>query len=256
MLRRIGVLASLAVVAAMFAGVPSAQAQTTAGVCVFTGLAGGLTPIPNITADVGTPDIERGTYSFSTAGGGTAACAGVFAGAPDVVTTEDGTLGIDSDGYYDNIYCGTGWAHDLNGSDTTVRVRATTLNTVGYEIPFVAGVGPLIIGPDDAPATAAASELITAGDHTGHVTANDVGDEDQSHGTPTDGKDSKFVGGGGVVISAGSGEPPTVPHDNCFNADDGDSLPNHTNEFLVAGFFVGATDPTYDLDAGDTDPNP
>ena len=261
MLRRIGILASLAVVAAMFAGVQSAQAQT-AGVCVFSGLAGGLTPIPNITADTATPSIERGTYSFSTAGGGTAACAGQFEGQRGVATTANGSLTIDSEGYYDNIYCGTGWAHDLNGNGTFVRIgtgtippsTGATITDAGFEIPFVAGVGPLLIGPDDAPATAAASGLIGPGGHGAHVTANDVGTEDENHGPlGGDGKDSKYVGGGAVVISAGSGEPPTVTHDNCFNQDDGDSLANHTNEFLVAGFFVAADDPQYDLDTGDTD---
>ena len=256
MLRRIGILASLAVVAAMFAGVQSAQAQgPTAGVCVFSGLAGGLTPIPNITADTATPSVERGTYSFSTAGGGTAACAGVFEGTAGVATTPNG-LTIDSEGYYDNIYCGTGWAHDLNGNGTFVRITQTippspgaTITGAGFEIPFVAGVGPLLIGPDDAPATAAASELIPPSgddDHSSHVTADDVGTEDENHGPlGGDGKDSAYVGGGAVVISAGRGEPPTVPHDNCFNQDNGNSLPNHTNEFLVAGFFVAADDPTY-----------
>ena len=146
MLRRIGVLASLAVVATMFAGVSTASAQT-AGVCVFTGLSGNLTPdIQSIESDLLalTPlDIERGDYNFSTGAPANAACAGLFNGNPRV----EPNATIISHGSYDNILCGTGFAHDLDGLGTTVTAGPDTITGAGYEIPFVAGQGPLIIGP-------------------------------------------------------------------------------------------------------------
>ena len=259
MLRRIGVIASFAVTAAMFAGIQGAQAQDAGIACIFHGVPGGWTPIPNKTADTVTPSVERGTYSFSTDGGGFAVCgvegAGIFVG---VASTATGSLTLESDGYYDNVYCGHKlWMHDLNGNDSSIQIRpggftvppgrTITITGWGYEIPFVGGEGPMLIGADDEPATAAFSEFITAGDHSAHVSAFDVGTEDQGHGPfGGDGRDSRYEGRGEVEITPGSGEPPTQPRDNCFNQDDGDGLPNHTNEFQVAGHFVMAPDPTYD----------
>ena len=225
MLRRIGVLTSLAVVAVMFAGVSSAQAQT-AGVCVFTGLSGQLTPgIEDASADDGVIDIERGSYNF-TSGGTTpdvpATCAGVFDGTPQVDQVD-----ITSNGFYDNIVCGTGWAHDLDGSGTTVTGLTTGIsigpNEAGYEIPFVAGNGPLLIGGPTA--TVDASELLPADPGRGsHSTATGL---DATHA----GVSSSFTGVGFVHIT-----PDSAQGDNCV-ASTGDA---ETDAFEVAGFFVAA----------------
>ena len=220
MLKRIGVLASLAVVAAMFMGVTSANAAVgDAGVCVFDGLSGTLNPsIPGIANDPGLIDVERGSYNFHT-GGATgnlgAVCAGVFGGSPDV-----GTVDITSDGYYDNIICGTGFAHDLDGAETSLTgtgVLGTTINisNAGYEIPFVGGVGPLLIGP--GPSLAALSEVLTAGGHA--ATGPDAG-----HGDKT----SDWLGAGLVQITP-----------DALNGG-GDCVVNDTSEFQVRGLFVGA----------------
>lgn len=231
MLRRIGVLASLAVMATMFAGISSAQAQT-AGVCIFTGLSGQLqangaavgTGIQNADLDFqqaatlnGAPlDVERGSYNF----GGSGTCAGVLNGAP-----QTGTFPITSSGNYDNIVCGTGFAHDLDGNGTNLAALGVSpTNPAGYEIPFVAGNGPLLIGPGGKPALAAVTDLLppeagSVGTHP-HDGAASAG----IHGNVV----SNYVGVGAVNIL------PTSP-DNCATSADGD-----TDQFNVTGFFVGA----------------
>ena len=228
MLRRIGVLASLAVVAAMFAGTSSAQA--TAGVCVFEGLAGTLEPdIPPISADL-SPDFEQGAYEYT---GSTAACAGEFGGEPEV----SAEVQIDSAGLYDNILCGTGFAHDVDGSDTTVEgtslvgppVDANGEDTIsigpgeaGYEIAFVAGVGALRIGApgdDGHPSLSAVAPAHPPADPM-------VSDPDEDHDSIT----SDYTGAGIVQISPGTG-PETAVDQNCLVNDP-------VSAFQVAGFFV------------------
>ena len=204
MLRRIGVLASLAVVAVMFAGVASAQAAVgDAGVCVFTGLAGnlvddgpngaeGISSAQEDFAQGGLQDIETGSYHYT----GPATCAGVFNSTPVVPALNNTT--ITSDGNYQNIVCGTGWANDIGGDGTVADgPGAADIANVGYEIPFLAGTGPLFIG---APFTSTAPNT-----------------QGQSLG-------GNYVGLGVVHIQ------PVSP-DNCVTTD--------TNEFSVAGAFVG-----------------
>jgi hypothetical protein len=229
MLRRIGVLASLAVVAAMFAGVSTASAQLppTAGVCIFTGLSGQLQPgIQNAVPDIPPlVDVERGTYNF----GGNGTCAGLLNGAP-----QTGTFPITSAGNFDNIVCGTGFAHDLDGSGTTLAALGVgPTNPAGYEIAFVAGTGPLLIGPAGKPALAGLSELLPADASAPTHPADGVGGG--MHGTVA----SNFVGGGLVNIVPGSAAPPNPPNENCIEPSppdpDGD-----TDQFAVTGFFVGA----------------
>ena len=228
MLRRIGVLASLAVVAAMFAGVSTASAQLppTAGVCIFDGLSGQLQPgIDNIAKDLSL-DIDRGTYSFT--GDGT--CAGLLNGVPT-----SGSFPIASNGNYDNILCGTGFAHDLDGGGTTLAALGVSpTNPAGYEIPFVAGIGPLLIGPEGKPALAGATDIL--GGVTG-VQGTHLADGAGGglHGSVV----SNYVGAGLVSIVPGTAQPPDPPNENCIEPSppdpDGD-----TDQFAVNGFFVGA----------------
>ena len=205
MLRRIGVLASLAVFATMFAGISTAQAQS-AGVCVFEGLAGNLTP-PLPAGSTDTIDFEQGTYDY----GGPARCAGKF--GDDVITPTGAgpNVRIDSDGYYDNMVCGTGFAHDTDGSNTVVQQTAggsATVDNVGYEIPFTNGQGPLLI--------AQGTTLAAQAGAPNHPEAGS--DSSASHG-PTTGD---FQGEGDVQI---------VPND-------GDCVTTPVGEFLVNGSFV------------------
>ena len=223
MLRRIGVLASLAVMATMFAGVQSASAQT-AGVCVFEGLAGTLTPaIPNALADLSL-DVEQGEYVYT---GNTAVCAGVFDGAPQVATN----VSINSEGYYDNLLCGTGTAHDADGDKTTVSGNGIDVTGAGYQIPFIGGVGPLLIGPSGAPNIGG---LLPGGG--AHSDATDPDPQDMAH-APVSGD---YTGLGVVQITPGQGLP-TPDRDNCITpagippGGDGD-----TDSFEVKGFFVAA----------------
>jgi hypothetical protein len=205
MLRRIGVLASLAVLATMFAGISTANAQS-AGACVFTGVAGQLEPdLPAIAGDL-TPDIEQGSYHFD----GDATCAGLLDGVlftPGV--TPNAT--IVSDGFYDNLYCSTGLAHDTNGAGTTLSDGTNTVDDVGYVIPFAAGTGPLLIGAGTIPNVAAAN----LGSHA------DGGSGSGSHGAIT----GAFAGAGAVNILPAAGG-------NCVTTDVG--------EFAVTGGFVAA----------------
>jgi hypothetical protein len=245
MLKRIGVLTSLAVVAVMFAGVSSAQAAT-AGVCVFSGLAGELTPIQNAQPDLedlgqpGNPlpaplDFEQGGYKYGHSNPGGATCGGVLNGNLVVPSLGNGT--ITSDGYYDNIICGTGFAHDIDGSDTHLIGAGNDITGVGYQIPFVAGVGPLLIA-DGAPNLAG---LLAPNHGAG---AND--DETHADASTTDPNTGlTYTGAGLVQITPGAGTPtpqsiqdPT--HDNCVNHGavvNGDTT---TDEFEVKGFLIAA----------------
>ena len=210
MRRRVGVLASLLVVAAMFAGVSTAQAQTE--VCVFEGVAVLDPGIQNISDDLGDPDpfdIEQGEYIFD------GECAGTG-------------VEIHSDGYYDNILCGSGFAHDLDGSGTAVGV----LGGWGYEILFAGGVGALFIGPDgrDPLVNQLSGDLgIADGDHQGGAAT--AGDADHNHSAV----ESGFTGHGAVWITPGAGPHPS-PQQNCTFSSSGT-----TDQFRVHGFFV-ATD--------------
>jgi len=225
MLRRIGVLASLAVVAAMFAGTSSAQA--TAGVCVFEGLAATLEPdIPPIkTEDL---LLEQGAYEYT---GSTAACAGEFGGEPEV----SAEVQIDSAGFYDSLLCGTGFWHDLDGSHTVVAgtslvgppVDADGADTIsigpgelGHEIAFVASVGALRIG---APGDDGHRSLSS---RAGGFHPQAAGTRDENHGPIS----SEYTGVGIVQISPGTG-PETALSQNCIAGDD-------VSAFQVAGFFV------------------
>jgi hypothetical protein len=210
---------SLALVATMFASVSSAQATT--GVCVFTGLSGALTPpIESIQKDLtqaGDPllDVERGGYNFSTGTPADAVCAGTFNGVPQVVTNAS----ITSEGSYDNIKCGTGFAHDLDGDGTLVTggtppvTIGGSADPAGYEIPFVGGTGPLLIGPNGKAPLAAATDLLPA--DPDNVPANHT----DAHNPVV----SNYVGLGAVNIV------PVSPG-NCVNQDVG--------VFTVTGFFV------------------
>jgi len=212
MRRRVGVLASLLVVAAMFAGVSTAQAQTE--VCVFEGVAVLDPGIQNISDDLGDPDpfdIEQGEYIFD------GECAGTG-------------VEIHSDGYYDNILCGSGFAHDLDGSGTAVGV----LGGWGYEILFAGGVGALFIGPAgrDPLVNQLSGDLgIPDGDHQDVDPPEDDPDNaDHVHGPV----ESGFTGHGAVWITPGDGSvPPSEDPDNCISSDDGT-----TDQFRVAGYFV------------------
>jgi hypothetical protein len=227
MLRRIGILASLAVVAAMFVGSSTAQGAT-AGVCVFTGLAGTLTPdIPNAIPDIadGNPlDVEKGAYTYASGdGGGQAVCAGVVGNTPVPPTAAT----ILSNGGYDNIICGTGFAHDANGDASSITAGALSLggpgDPGGYQIPFVSGIGPLLVGPNGAPNLGVALTGPNAADGAATITSN-------------------YVGTGLVQITPGNdADSPTV-RDNCVSpagttgpfSNDG-----NTGQFQVKGFLVG-----------------
>lgn len=221
MYRRIAVLASLAVVGAMFVGSTTANAAVgdAAGACVFTGLAGNLTDdvngaegidsIRDDISDIATnpltvADIEHGTYDYS----GPAFCAGKF-GTATILPNADGSpnANISSKGEYHNVLCGTGYASDATGDETTITSGTTVVEDVGYEIPFVAGNGPLHIGTgldSTNPFDEAGTQITGAYAGTGAV-----------HITPDDDLDLNDGG------------------DNCATVD--------TNEFQVAGAFVAAS---------------
>ena len=209
MLRRIGVLTSVAVVAAMFAGVPSAHAQT-AGVCLFTGVSGELTPdIQSIESDLLalTPlDIERGNYNFFAGGivDGNAPCSG------------DLSANFATQGSYDNILCGTGFWHDLDGSHTWTTA---TGGRIGYEIPFVAGQGPMLIGPKGG-----RPSLVSLTAILGTDTVNSAAQQDPFNRPVT----GDFTGTGFVNI---------VPQN--FIPELGQSCYSQpVNRFVVTGFFI------------------
>ena len=177
MFRRIAVISSLAVIAAMFVGSSTASAAAgDAGVCVFTGLAGNLTDSQNGTAGIPSAqkdfgdgslhDVETGTYQY----GGPAFCAGRFNGATVNPTSAAPNATITSNGQYHNVVCGTGYASDPTGANTVVTDGTNTITGVGYEIPFIAGNGPLHIGtglpstnPFDAPSTTISGGYVGSG---------------------------------------------------------------------------------------------
>lgn len=169
MLRRIGVLTSLAVTAAMFAGVSSAQAQYEQAACVFTGLSGALVdPIPPPPAGLG----QVGSYDFT----GRANCAATLTGGGQITPDADGeNTTITSAGTYDNIACGTGWAYDLGGDGSTVvdPDAGAPISNIGYEIFFGGGNGNLVIGEGNANAPSANGAALGGG-YTGdgvvHIT--------------------------------------------------------------------------------------
>jgi hypothetical protein len=218
---------------------------------VFDGLSGKLSDghpghgIENAQFDASL-DIERGSYSFSTGGGvGTiqAVCAGVFAGEPEI----DLNAQIISNGFYDNIICGTGFAHDLDGDNTIIGGvtdtpnvppvldggEAYTLGNIGYEVPFIDRDGPLLIGPDGKIPLAGLTEagIWPFGNDT-HAPLHGAdgvagGPFSAQHGLV----DSDYTGRGDVHIT------PRSP-DNCFNAFAEDGVFNDTDEFLVSGHFT------------------
>ena len=238
MLRRIGVLASLAIVATMFASVSAAQAQT-AGVCVFEGLTGNLTPAiegavedattgPDGTAALPLVDIEQGSYTFQTGSTAGAICAGLEGGAP-FITNPANPATINSAGNYDNIVCGTGFAHDLNGDGTSINGqdllsgRTVSLggpaDPAGYEIAFAGGVGALRIGPGGTPSiVGAAAAAYSAVGVLGTWTAPSG---HEAHGNLV----SNYTGAGVVQIT-----PDPFPAANCVTT----AAP----DFQVKGAFV------------------
>ena len=248
MYRRIAVLASLAVMATMFVGSSTANAALgDGGVCVFEGLAGNLNPaiqvaVEDITA--GDPlDIEQGSYNFN----GDATCVGkvgatVF--APSQAFPQN--VSIVSNGHYDNIICGTGMAHDLNGAGTTVTAKpgstggGASITGVGYEIPFVAGNGPTLIGTG-VPGVPSLSALV--GDVLGGVTGKE-GTPHGPHGIVTGG----YAGAGFVHITPGdrSNAPaqPAIDPDNCVERGTSDTDGDGgVDTFEVAGAFVAVGKP-------------
>jgi hypothetical protein len=264
------VVLSLSVCLAGVCGAASAQAQTEI-VCIFTGVSGTLTAgngthgghghgIQNVVDDASDPssvttplgpaidipagglDVERGSYSFTTDGGaGIATCAGRFEGAllpPTAVT-------ISSDGFYDSIVCGTGFAHDLDGSGTTVRGTGIAIgpDELGYEIAFAAGAGAVVIGPDGQPALSGATELLLrdtdpdhpSGEHGFHA-ADGVFPSSAGWSIHGD-KASDYVGTGVVHIDPGKTRNPLAADDNCLTQINENDL-NDTDDFEVAGAFV------------------
>jgi len=263
MLRCIGVLASLAVVAAMLAG--TAQAQTTV-TCVFTGLSGTLNAgtsahgshghgIQNAQDDALDPatDVERGSYNFQTGPPAAATCGGTFNGIPVPATTAV----ITSSGFYDNIVCGTGFAHDLDGSGTSITAGAIVISPAlgdhfGYEIKFKEGEGKLWIGPDGKPSKAGATELLPPDlDATYPGGVHGVHDQDGAspssagwglmHGDVV----SNWIGDGHVDIKPGpSSAVPPPAQDNCVNQVNETGVDNvapgynDTDQFRVTGYFT------------------
>lgn len=173
MLRRIGVLTSLAVTAAMFAGVTSAQAAPADewAACVFDGLSGQLNP--PIQAGIGSLQ-QTGSYSFN----GDANCAAQDQDGDVLQPSADGSnVTISSEGTYDNMVCGTGWAYDTGGDSTTTVTpddpSFPTIQGVGYEITFVGGTGPMRIGAGPATAPSAGGAEL-AGNYVGGGVVNIV----------------------------------------------------------------------------------
>ena len=268
MYRLIGVLTSLVVVAVMFAGVSPAQAQIETSVtCVFEGLSGTLNAgtsahgvhghgIQNIGSELNRGellDIERGSYSFTTEGGAAeAVCAVEFNG---LALVEDNAT-ITSDGFYDNILCGTGFAHDLTGDGTEIS-NGTWLQIgpgeLGYDIWFKKGVGDLIIGPDGRPSYAGLTETLPPDQQVAAHGAHDPDADTDGDGTVEGGEgmhgdiESEYTGDGLVVIEAGNQTLPTIPgvtpqDDNCRNERDPEAGNldqfGDTDDFQVEGYFT------------------
>lgn len=147
MVRRIGVLASVAVTAAMFVGVTSAQADPSGTVaCLFRGLSGQLDqPVPDGLDGI----LLKGTYDLSANGD----CAGALGGTPIVPEGDaDGNVTIRSSGHYDNLVCSSGWWWDISSSTaptTTITANddpTIQIADIDYEIFFVSRNGVLRVG--------------------------------------------------------------------------------------------------------------
>jgi hypothetical protein len=147
-LRLFGVLASLAVVAAMVVGGSAAQAAVgtrDSATCVFTGLAGNLTPpIQPATIQGGT-----GTYNFN----GSATCVTTETDDPTPSGAVSGvnSVNITSSGTYANDRCGTGTAQGNStiGPTTVGPLPEGNISGTGtdlYDITFKGGTGPITWG--------------------------------------------------------------------------------------------------------------
>jgi hypothetical protein len=189
---RIATLTSLLVAVGISAGAAPAHAQ---GACVFTGTAGLDPGLPAVAADLAL-DIEQGSYYFQ----GEAVCAGVMGGFVFA-----GPTTIFSDGFYDNLYCSTGLAHDTSGAGTTL----VPVDDVGYMITFVGGAGTLLLGAGTVPDIPA----IGLGSHS------DGGTGSGAHGLVT----GRLRGSGAVTITP---------------SDDGNCVTSNAGGFNATGAFV------------------
>ena len=130
----------IAAVAALLTAAAPAAAQSIDHLqCEFTALAQ-TDGIPSIQKDLGDGllhDFERNFYDLA----GPASCSGVVNGA--VVAPGVNNATIASAGIFDSVACGTGWALDPTGANTMIGAN---VNNVAYEIPFVTGSGPMLIG--------------------------------------------------------------------------------------------------------------
>ena len=132
--KRLFLMLSLTAVAVAVAGVGSASAAQV-GSCVFTGLAGNLTPgVPAATNPAG--PLATGTYSFS---GDALNCA--LANSNGTVIANGGAH-ITSSGSYLNLLCGTGTA---TGTATVAFSNGQTFSNIGSTIAFVGGTGALAV---------------------------------------------------------------------------------------------------------------
>ena len=150
MFRRIGVLVSLAVVAAMFMGVSAAQAaQGDTVACTFGGIAHVNPAIPPPPLGIG----QEGVYDFN----GEGLCSGRHTPAGEAPNTlVDHPVTVSSAGGYYNYVCGTGWAFDYipDGTPGTTTVsyvdpddgETEVISAIGHEIKFAGGKGKLQIG--------------------------------------------------------------------------------------------------------------
>jgi hypothetical protein len=249
----------LAAVAVTMAAASAAQAQ--AGVdltCIVNGNAtveAGLSThwgdghgVQNVSDDItdfpAGLDVERGGYNFTATEMNEFACSGTLQGT--VFAGITGTL--HSEGYWDMLTCGTGYAHDLDGSNTSMTFLngLVTLGTggngvIGYEITFNAGTGHLRVGPDGAPSQAGMFEALPADSdptYPGGVHGKHDADGDAVRGSSLgwsamhDDMDSTFTGTGSINIT------PTAP-DNCATAQsEGTTNYNDTDAFDVAGSFT------------------
>jgi len=209
MFERTVLVSSFVLLAAAFAaGAPASADEAT---CVFSGGGAGLSPgIQDASADAGLIDVESGSYDFDTATG-TAACAGEVDLVPFVAPAR-----IISSGFYDNIICGTGFAHDLSGAWTAIYSGPLNASP-GYEIVFAAGVGKLLIGGAGPSVSGTVTSLLP------HDSAT------PPHTHPA--KTSRWVGSGTVEITPGTGVG--TGQDNCAASPDGT-----TDAFQIRGFLV------------------
>jgi hypothetical protein len=112
---------------------------------------------------------------------------------------------ITSNGDYDNLVCGTGWAYDLGG-DTTTTVTPDdssfpTIQGVGYEIVFAGGTGPMRIGEGSATAPSALGQPL-AGNYVGAGVVNILPDNaPPAVGCATAPVDQFVVNGGFAGVS-------------------------------------------------------